>query len=483
MERYDVAVLGGGLLGCFMARELLRYPLRVALVEGREDVCTGISRANTAIVYTGCDTKPGTLKTMLCVEANKGFEGLCRQLGVPFARRGSLMVSYGPSADQKLRKKLEQGMENGVEGLRLLSGREAETWEPGLAPGISSALYAPGTGVTDPWGLCCAAWENALDNGCAPWLNASVVDLLPEEGGWRVVALRGELWAAAVVNCCGLHADQVQELAVPPSVRISPEKADYLMLDEGAGSYVDHVIFHEPEEKGKGLTLVPTTEGRLLVGPSEQPAAGPVSATTRTGLDWLRQITAQVAPRLDLGLTIRSFAGVRPRSYSVVSARRIYDFTVTNPARGLWSLIGIKTPGLTCAQALGAWLAPQVAETLGRREPDPTFRPERKAPVRPRSLNRAERAALVARDPAYGRILCRCGGVTEGEVRDAIRRGAVTLDGVKRRVGAGLGRCQGSFCTDRVMELLARELGVAPEELWKDGPGSRLLTGGRYGEG
>ena len=483
MERYDVAVLGGGLLGCFMARELRRYPLKVALVEAREDVCTGISRANTAIVYTGCDTKPGTLKTRLCVEANRGFDALCRELGVPFSRKGSLMVSYGPRADRVLQDKLLQGMENGVEGLRLLSGREAEEWERGLAPGVSSALYAPGTGVSDPWGLCYAAWENALANGVAPWLGAPVTDLLPEHGGWRVVTLRGELWAAAVVNCCGLHADQVQELAAPPSVRISPEKADYLMLDEGAGNYVGHVIFHEPEEKGKGLTLVPTLEGKLLVGPTEEGAAGPQSATTTVGLDKLRQLAAQVVPQLDLGLTIRSFAGVRPRPYSVVSARSIHDFTITNPARGLWSLIGIKTPGLTCAQALGAWLAPQVADTLGRREPDPTFRPERKAPVRPRSMSREERAVLVARDPAYGRILCRCGGITEGEVRDAIRRGAVTLDGVKRRVGTGLGRCQGSFCTDRVMDLLSRMLGVPPQDLWKDGPGSRLLTGGRYGEG
>lgn len=483
MERYDVAVLGGGLLGCFMARELRRYPLHVALVEAREDVCTGISRANTAVVYTGCDTRPGTLKTRLCVEACKGFDTLCRELGVPFSRKGSLMVSYGPRADRVLQNKLLQGMENGVEGLRLLSGREAEERERGLAPGVSSALYAPGTGVADPWGLCYAAWESAQANGVAPWLGAPVTDLLPQQGGWRVVTRRGELWAAAVVNCCGLQADQIQELAAPPSVRIAPEKADYLMLDEGAGHYVGHVIFHEPEEKGKGLTLVPTLEGKLLVGPSEQPAGGPPSATSRAGLDWLRQMAERVAPRLDLGLTIRAFAGVRPRPYNVVRAESIHDFTVTNPAPGFWSLIGIKTPGMTCAQALGAWLAPQVAQTLGRKEPDPTFRPERKAPIRPKALSYEDRAALVARDPAYGRILCRCGGITEGEVRDAVRRGAVTLDGVKRRVGTGLGRCQGSFCTDRVMELLSRMLGVAPEDLFKDGPGSRLLTGGRHGEG
>lgn len=190
MERYDVAVLGGGLLGCFMARELRRHPLKVALVEAREDVCTGISRANTAIVYTGCDTKPGTLKTRLCVAACKGFGDLCRELGVPFARRGSLMVSYGPNADQTLQRKMIQGMENGVEGLKLMSGRAALEWEPGLAPGVSSALYAPDTGVTDPWELCYAAWENALANGVTPWLNAPVTDLLPEHGGWRVVTLR-----------------------------------------------------------------------------------------------------------------------------------------------------------------------------------------------------------------------------------------------------------------------------------------------------
>lgn len=483
MERYDVVVLGGGLLGCFMARELRRYPLKVALVEAREDVCTGISRANTAIVYSGCDTMPGTLKTRLCVEACRTFEELCRELGVPFARRGSLMVSYGPRADRMLRNKLVQGLENGVEGLKLLSGKETREREPGLAPGVSSALYAPGTGVADPWGLCYAAWENALANGCASWLNAPVKDLLPEHGGWRVVTFRGELWGEAVINCCGLHADQVQELVAPPTIRIAPEKADYLVLDEAAGGYVKEVIFHEPEEKGKGLTLVPTLEGKLLVGPSEQPAAGPHSATSQAGLDSLRRLAAQVVPELDLGLAIRSFAGVRPKPYSVVRAQHIHDFTVTNPARNFWSLIGIKTPGLTCAQALGRWLSAQVAAELGKEEADTTFRPERRPPVRPKELTGQERAALVSLDPAYGQILCRCGGVTEGEVRDAIRRGAVTLDGVKRRVGTGLGRCQGSFCNHRVMELLSRTLGVPPEDLYKDGPGSRLLTGGRYGEG
>lgn len=489
-ERFDAVVLGAGLLGCFAARHLTRYRLRAALVETREDVCTGISRANTAIVYTGYDTKPGTLKTRLCVEACRSFDRLCAQLGVPFARRGSLMVSYGPRADGVLHKKYRQGQENGVDGLRLLSGPEAERLEPNLAPGITGALYAPGTGTVNPWALGIAAYENAVDNGCVPLLNARVLNIVPEGAEYRVETTGGTCRAAAVVNCCGLYADEIQELVARPSVRIVPEKADYLVLDDTAGDFVGRIIFHEPEEKGKGLTLVPTVDGNLLLGPSEQPGDGKGSfATTRAGLRFLGELAAQVVPGLDLGQTIRSFGAVRPNPFHVrledgawrPEDRSISNFTVMNPRPNFWSLIGIKTPGLTCADALGAYLAGQVAAGLGKTEPNPGFKPIRRPPLRVRELDFGARAVLAAARPEYANVLCRCNGITEGEVLEAIARGAVTLDGVKRRAGTGLGRCQGSFCADRIMAVLARELGVPMEGLTKDGLGTELLGGGRRG--
>ena len=484
--RYDAVVLGGGLLGCFAARHLTSYRLRCALVEAREDVCTGISRSNSAIVYTGCDNKPGTLKARLCVRANRGFARLCAQLSVPFVRRGSLLVSYGPRGDQVVRRKYGQGRENGVEGLAVLTGAQAAALEPGLAPGITSALLAPGTGVTDPWALCYAAYENARANGCEIYLNAPATALRREGNDWTITADAYTLRAGAVLNCCGLEAHRVQELCAPPTVRVIPDRADYLVLEQPAGLYVRHVVFQEPEQKGKGLTLIPTADGKLLLGTSEQPGGeAPHRAVTPEGLAFLRDRAAQVAPGLDLGQVIRAFGAVRPNPFSVrregeawaPEDRGIHSFPICNPRPGLWSLIGIKTPGLTCADALGAMLAGEAADFLGKTAPNPDFDPCRQAPPRPRELDSAARRALVQANPAYGRVVCRCEDVTEGEILDAIRRGAVTLDGVKRRVGPGLGRCQGSWCTDQVLDLLARTLGVPPGEITQDGPGSPLLGG------
>ena len=487
-ERFDAVVLGGGLLGCFAARHLTSYKLRCALVEAREDMCTGISRSNSAIVYTGCDNKSGTLKARLCVQANRAFETLCAQLGVPFVRRGSLLVSYGPRGDEVVRRKSRQGRDNGVENLEILTGAQAEALEPGLAPGISSALLAPGTGVTDPWALCFAAYENARANGCRVWLNAPVTALAREGADWIVTAGPHTLRAGAVLNCCGLNAHRVQELCTSPAVRVIPDRADYLVLDQPAGPFVRHVIFQEPEQKGKGLTLVPTTDGKLLLGPSEQPG-GEASdrAVTAQGLDFLRSRAARVVPGLDLSQVIRAFGAVRPNPFHVrregegwvPEERGIHSFAIEHPHPGLWSLIGIKTPGLTCADALGAMLAGEAAAYLGKDAPNPEFDPCRTPPPRPRDLDLPARRALVQANSAYGRVVCRCEDVTEGEILEAIRRGAVTLDGVKRRVGTGLGRCQGSWCADRVLELLSRELGLSPWEVTQDGPGSPLLGGER----
>ncbi len=487
---FDAVVIGGGVLGCFAARALCRRGLRVAVAERREDVCTGVSRANTAIVYAGYDTHPGTLKTRLTVASNRQFDGLCRELGVRFRRCGSLMAAFGPRGTRSLEDKLRQGRENGVEGLRLLDRAETLALEPALSPAVERALWCPGVGTVDPWELCLAAAENAAANGAELLLRTEVTGLRRQGEGYEVETDRGTLRCRAVVNCAGMQADRVAELLHRPTIRIVPTKGDYFVLDTPAGELVRHVIFHEPEEKGKGLTVVPTVDGNVLLGPSEEAARDRDDrATEREGLDFLRALAAQVVPGLPLEQTIRTFAAVRPNPYEALtdpatgevtlSHKSIGEFMVTRVEEcpGMVSFIGVKTPGLTCAWQLGEHAAALLEPWLGHPGPDPAFRPERPAPVRTAALAPGELAELIARDPAYGRLVCRCRRVTEGEIRDAARRvpGAVTVDGVKYRTGAGMGRCQGSRCTQRVVELLAQELGAGPGQVEKGEPGSWLV--------
>lgn len=474
MKDYDVVVIGGGLLGCFAARNLCRRDLHIALIEAREDVCTGISRANTAIVYPGYDHKPGTLKAEMCVRANARFDALCRELDVPFSRCGSLMVSYGEKADTVLKKKYENGLSLGVPGLRLLSGEEAQKMEPALAEGVTSALYAPTAGTVNPWELGIAACENAAANGAALRLNTRLLNIRRAAEGYRIETDRGDLSCRAVVNCAGLASDRVQELLFSTPVHIALDAADYLILDKATENKPTRIIQYEPEDGGKGLSVVPTVEGSLLLGPSERENEVDF-AVSEEGLSFVRERAALVLPGLNLQDTIRSFAAVRPNPQRE-DGSSIGSFVIEHPGPAFWSLIGIKTPGLTCADELGRYVADRLAAELGAEE-NPAFDPCRSGIRRARDLPLSERAALVRENVAYGEIVCHCEGVTKAEILEAIRRGAVSVDGVKRRVGTGMGHCQGSRCERAVMELLAEELGIPVTAVRKDGPGSEILEG------
>lgn len=490
MERADVVIVGAGLLGCFAARALSAYDLRIIVLERKEDVCTGISKANTAIIYTGYDSKPGTLKAELCTRANAGFDGLCAELDVRFHRCGSLLVSFGPRAEAVLQKKYEQGIRNGVPGLRLLSREEVLQREPHLSQKVTHGLYAPGTGSVNPWELCIAAFENARANGAEFQFSQKVSHIARHENGFLLETERDSFYARAVVNCAGLFSDAVRELAEKPLVRVISSQADYLVLDDRLDGFLHHVIFHEPEDGGKGLTLVPTVDGNILVGPSELPGGGKDScATTKEGLEFLKALCSRVVPELPMDQVIRNFGARRPNLFFV---RRdssgnyvpedtpIHSFTMLEE-NGLFSMIGIKTPGLTCAWELGRYTAQKITAFLGKGHKNPSFSPLRHGIIQVRRQPLAQRAKLVRREPEYGEIVCRCKEVSKGEILDSIRRGATTVDGVKRRTGAGMGRCQGGGCTQAIAELLAQELRIPPECVTKDGVGSNLLGGGKYG--
>ena len=433
MMYFDAAVIGGGILGCFTARNLRRWNISTVIIEQEADVATGITRANSAIIYPGYDNKPGSRKAEMTVRGNAAYEQLCRELDVPFSRCGSLLVTYDASAVPRLKRKLENGLANGVPGIRLLSGEEAEDMEPMLQPGAAAALYAPGTGTVNPWQLCIAACENAVHNGAQLHRNTKVLGIKKTETGYRIDTNRGQYHCAMVFNCAGLQADRVQELAFPPSVRLELDSAEYLVFDQLAPK-PGRIIFHQAEQCGKGITAIPCVEGNLLISGVRKPLDEPF-ATTPEGLEQLHEAVRELLPQTDLSQVIRSFGAVRPNPYTD-QGDDLHDFCIETPAPGFCSLIGIKTPGLTCADELGQHLALQAARYL-HAEKNPDFDPMRKA--------------IRTRD---SEIICQCQQISRAEIIEAIRRGAATVDGVKRRVGTGMGRCQGSRCTYEIEKLL-----------------------------
>lgn len=437
MKNVDVLIIGGGIVGCFVARNLCRWNLESLLIEADTDVCMGITRANAAIVYSGCDNKPGSLKAALTVKSNRCFLSLCEELDVPFRQRGSLMVSEGARGEAILKRKFIQGEKNGVLDMKLLSGAEARILEPGLAENITAALYVPSTATVNPWQLGIAALENAVANGCRVMKNTCVINIVQEHSMYHVETNRGVVHCRAIINCAGLASDQIQEMAFQPSVRLEYDAADFFVFEKGAPD-LKHIVFQECEN-GKGATAVPTVEGTLLMeSPSRLQREGDAFwSTTTEGLARLKMLSERLLPGLDFKKVIRSFAAVRPNPYLVSEKnKRLNDFVITRPAENFFSFIGIKTPGLTCANALAEYVVDQIAEYF-KVAPNKSFMPRRNG--------------------AYQKdyeVVCQCEQVTKKEILTAIERGACTVDGVKHRAGCGMGRCQGARCRYRVETLL-----------------------------
>ena len=488
---FDVIIIGAGLLGAFTARSLSRYNWKIGILEKSGDVCTGMSKANTAIVYPGYDAMPGSLKARLCVKAGASFEGLCANLGVRFRRPGSLMVSFGPRADEVLRKKHEQGLLNGVTDLRLLTGAEVIALESNINPSVRGALYAGSTATVNPWELGLAAAECAVQNGVELYLHATVDAIEARGNGYCVRAGTRDFSARAVVNCAGLQSDKVSELLCRPRLRLKKTAADYLVLDPAASAHIRHIVMHEPETTGKGATLVPTVDGNLLLGPSRiELDNGDGFETTSEGTEFLRKTASYVFPKLPLELAIRSFATARPGIVTVAvgadgrvrkTGERVRDLAIEAPAEhpGFISLIGIKTPGLTCCEKIGEYVSDMLLDYMGHPGQNGGYYPRVPRHVRMTELSFEDQAAAALARPDYARIVCRCMKVTEGEIRDAIRQspGATTLDGIKRRTGAQMGRCQGGFCTQRILEILAEDLQIPLGEVRKDAPHSVMICG------
>ena len=473
--QYDVLVVGAGVVGCATAMELGKYALRAAVIEAGEDVCTGTSKANSAIVHAGFDARPGSLMARFNVEGSHAMPHLCERLQVPFRRCGALVLCFDDAGRPGLEELLSRGKKNGVHGLRIVEREELHELEPNVSP-AAAALYAPTSGIVCPFELTCAMAENAVRNGVEFVFDTRVEGISHEGGLWRLETPRGVYEAPVVVNAAGLGSAALNNMVSERKIAITPRKGEYMLLDKKVGGLLSRTVFQLPTSMGKGVLVTPTVHGNLLMGPTAVDVDDPAATnTTAAGLESVMQKARKSVPALPGNRTITSFAGLRAH---VEQEETDFILGEAEGAPGFLNAVGIESPGLSAAPAIGAFLAESAAYLVSapvNKKYDST-RPE---VYRPNEMTVEERAAFVAEHPLYGNIICRCEQVSEGEIVDAIRRkpGARSLDGVKRRTRAGMGRCQAGFCSPRVLEILSRELGVPQEQLTKSGGVSFPIVG------
>lgn len=473
MPDHDVVIIGAGVTGCAAAMELARYDVRLCILEKDEDVCSGASKANSGIVHAGHDALPGTLKAKLNVRGSAMIRELATRLDFPFEENGSMVVAFddGDDARRGLEELLERGIKNGVKDLKIITGDEARSLEPDLSEEVKLALLVPHGGIVCPFLMTVAFAENAAANGAEFKFLTEVNGISRTEDGYLLSTSNGSISARIVVNCAGVYADRLHNMVCPDSpIHITPRRGEYVLLDHDAGRIVTHTIFQLPTAKGKGVLVTPTVHGNILVGPNAEDLDDKEdTSTTLEGMDYVKAKARDSVPSVPYPKTITSFSGLRATEDGK-------DFIIGESADGFFDAAGIDSPGLTSAPAIGEMLAGMIAEKLNAKAKKEHVS-TRKGFIKPLELDPDKRAELIRDHPEYGRIVCRCENVTEGEIRDSIRRtpGARSLDGIKRRVRQGMGRCQAGFCTPRAVSILAEELGIPEEAVCKNLPGSEIL--------
>lgn len=471
---YDVVIIGAGVSGSATARELSRYDLKICVVEKEEDVCCGTSKANSGIVHAGFDAESGSLMAKLNVEGNQMMEALSKELDFHFERNGSLVVCLNEEDRPNLQKLYERGVKNGVKELRIIEREELVKLEPNIADEAVAALYAPTGGIVCPFGMNIAMAENAAVNGVEFRFDTEVTGFEKKQGIWLVKTNKGEIETKYIVNAAGVYTDVFHNMVSEKKIHITPRRGDYCLLDRSTKGFVTHTIFQLPSKFGKGVLVTPTVHGNTLVGPTAidiEDREG--TNTTGQGIDELIGKAGTTVKNLPIRQVITSFAGLRAHEDS-------HEFRIgeLEDAKGFIDCAGIESPGLTSAPAIGKMVAGIVKELTNAKKKD-NFIAVRKGILNPKDLSKEEYSKLIKEKPEYGNIICRCEMITEGEIIDSIKRplGAKSLDGVKRRTRAGMGRCQSGFCSPRTIEILARELGVSPSEITKSGGESKIIVG------
>lgn len=475
---YDVLVIGAGIIGAMTARELTKYNLSVCIAEKENDVAMGATKANSAIVHAGFDAKPNTLKAKFNVRGAEMMQGVAEELGVKYKNNGSLVIGFNHEDEKTIQALYEQGIQNGVKGLRVIGAEELRRLEPNITEAAVCALYAPTGSIVCPYELCIAAVGNAMDNGAVLKLNYTVSSVKRIEGGFEVSASEEQnenIQARYIVNAAGMYADDVAGLVGDHSFRIHPRRGEYILLDKECGALTVQTIFRTPTKMGKGILVSPTVDGNLILGPTSVDMEREEKANTETTPEGFDRVICEAKENIKdipFGKTITSFCGLR-------AVGSTGDFIINSPAEGFINAAGIESPGLSSSPAIAEYIAALLKSMGAGLEPNKSFQPIRKPAHAFRDADIKKKNEMISQNPRYGKIVCRCEGVTEGEIIDAIHQnpGARDIDGVKRRTRAGMGRCQGGFCLPYVTELLARELQLPYEEVTKRGGDSKVVIG------
>ena len=472
---YDVTIIGAGIIGTFITRELSKYDLKILLLDKGNDIATGTTKANTALIHAGFDAPKNTKMSYFNVRGNAMFDKVCEELDVPFERIGSLVLAFDEEDTKTIENLYNNGLEAGVPNMEILNKEQVLKMEPNISNKVNAALYAKTAGIIGPWELAIALAENALENGAELKLNTEVLDITKSNNTYTISTNNGEIHTKAIINCAGVYGDKINNMISNNKINIIPKRGQYYLLDKTVGDLVNTIIFQCPTAKGKGVVVTPTVHGNLIVGPDSQIIEDKNdTATTKDNLGHIINTAKVSVPNIPLDQVITTFAGIRAEAETK-------DFIIeeAKDLPGFINVIGIKSPGLSAAPAIAEYVVKLVNNIFHNLKEKEIYNPIRRKVIRFIELSDEEKNKLIKENPMYGNIICRCENITEGEIVDAIHRraGATTVDGVKKRVRPGSGRCQGGFCMPRVMEILAREQNKKMENIVKEGPDSKILIG------
>lgn len=470
----DILIIGGGICGVSVARELSRYcDANITVVEKGNDVSVGTTKANSGVIHAGFDAKPQSLKAKFNVLGNAMFDQLSKDLDFPFVRNGSLVLCFDKDKLTDLYKLFEKGIENKVKGISIIDGDHARQLEPHISEQVVGALYAPSGGIVSPYEMAIAYAENAFINGVKFKFETQVTNITKKGKAFSISTSNGEtLTADVIINCAGVHADDINNMVCSEKITITPRKGDYVLMDKDCSYLCSRTLFQLPSDLGKGVLVTPSTHGNILVGPTATDTDDKENVATQISELNALFIKGQLSvPELSKRTIITQFSGLR-------ASCSTGDFIIgLSSVKGFYNIAGIESPGLTCAPAIAVEISNQIASSY-KLELKNNFISKRKGIVHFSKLDNTQRRQLIAENPLYGHIVCRCEMVTEGEIVDSINRplGAVDLDGIKRRTRAGMGRCQMGFCSPRIIEILSEQKKLQITSVTKCGGNSSIVT-------